>query len=288
MSEKIIITTFTDPMMGLSWECEPIFRKLETHFTGQIEFRTVMALLVRNVRDFMTPDELALPPAEGIPRYNARLAKIYESEEPISGMPINMTKFHLFSMEQPSSLPLNLAYHAARLTGADKADWFLYNLRYATIVDCRPTTETDELVNVAKTTGIDADAFARHLRDGSAEAALNKDLRLTQSMGIHSLPAYLLQYGGKAMLLRSFDYHDFVSVISRLTDGAINPQAVEPTTEVLRSFMYKHPLISSIELREALDFADTDTVRELVQPLVKSGEVEIEEAYHGWFVKVKP
>ena len=288
MSEKIIITTFTDPMMGLSWECAPLFRKLETHFTGQIEFRTVMALLVRNVRDFMTPDELALPPAEGIPRYNARLAKIYESEEPISGMPINMTKFHLFSVEQPSSLPLNLAYHAAKLTDADKADWFLYNLRYATIVDCRRTTETDELVNVAKTTGIDADAFARHLRDGSAEAALNKDLRLTQSMGIHSLPAYLLQYGGKAMLLRSFDYHDFVSVISRLTDGAINPQAVEPTTEVLRSFMYKHPLISSIELREALDFADTDTVRELVQPLIENGEVEIEEVYHGWFIRVKP
>ena len=288
MSEKIIITTFTDPMMGLSWECEPIFRKLETHFTGQIEFRTVMALLVRNVRDFMTPDELALKPVEGIRRYNARLAKIYESEEPISGMPINMTKFCLFSMEQPSSLPLNLAYHAARLTGADKADWFLYNLRYATIVDCRPTTETDELVNVAKTTGIDADAFARHLRDGSAEAALNEDLRLTQSMGIHSLPAYLLQYGGKAMLLRSFDYQDFVSVISQLTDGARNPQSAAPTVETLREFLRKHPLISSIELREALDFADTDAVRELVQPLVKSGEVEIEEAYHGWFVKVKP
>ena len=150
MSEKIIITTFTDPMMGLSWECEPIFRKLETHFAWQIEFHTVMALLVRNVRDFMTPDELALPPAEGIRRYNARLAKIYESEEPISGMPINMTDFHLFSEEQPSSLPLNLAYHAARLTEAGKADLFLYNQRYATVVDCHPTTEMDELVNVAK------------------------------------------------------------------------------------------------------------------------------------------
>ncbi|MBQ9552892.1 MAG: DsbA family protein [Clostridia bacterium] len=288
MSEKIIITTFTDPMMGLSWECEPIFRKLETHFTGQIEFRTVMALLVRNVRDFMTPDELALKPVEGIRRYNARLAKIYESEEPISGMPINMTKFCLFSMEQPSSLPLNLAYHAARLTGADKADWFLYNLRYATIVDCRPTTETDELVNVAKTTGIDADAFARHLRDGSAEAALSKDLRLTQSMGIHSLPAYLLQYGGKAMLLRSFDYQDFASVISQLTNGTRKPQSAAPTGETLREFLREHPLISFIELREAFDFADTETVRELVQPLIERGEVNIEEAYHGWFVKVKP
>lgn len=39
MKEKGILTTFTAPMMGLSYECEPIFRKLETHFAGQIAFR---------------------------------------------------------------------------------------------------------------------------------------------------------------------------------------------------------------------------------------------------------
>ena len=69
MREKVIITTFTDPMMGISWECEPLFRKLETHFAGQIKFRAVMALLVRNVRDFMTPGELTMEPEEGIRRF---------------------------------------------------------------------------------------------------------------------------------------------------------------------------------------------------------------------------
>ncbi|MBR6889302.1 MAG: hypothetical protein IKN16_12805 [Selenomonadaceae bacterium] len=49
MDEKITLVTFTDPMMGLSYECEPIFRKLETHFDGKIEFHYVMSLLVRDV-----------------------------------------------------------------------------------------------------------------------------------------------------------------------------------------------------------------------------------------------
>ena len=191
MNKKITVTTFTDPMMGLSWECEPIFRKLETHFAGQIEFRTVMALLVRNVRDFMTPDELALEPGEGIRRYNARLAKIYESEEPISGMPINMTDFRLFSAERPSSLPLNLAYHAAKLTDAESTERFLYNLRYATVVDCRPTTQTEELLAVVQNTGLNADTFLRHFRDGSAEAALEQDLRVWRGIGVHSLPVQM-------------------------------------------------------------------------------------------------
>ena len=52
--EHIVLTTFTDPMMGLSYEHEPVLRQLETHFGAQIEFRTVMALLVRDAHDFMT------------------------------------------------------------------------------------------------------------------------------------------------------------------------------------------------------------------------------------------
>lgn len=219
MREKVIITTFTDPMMGLSWECEPLFRKLETHFAGQIEFRTVMALLVRDVRDFMLPDELALPPVEGIRRYNARLAAIYESEEPISGMSINMTGFRLFDAEHTSSLPLNLAYHAVKLTDAESAERFLYNLRYATVVDCRPTTQTEELLAVGQNTGLDADTFLRHFHDGSAQAALERDLRLWHSLGIRSLPAYLIQYGDRAALIQSFDYRDFVSAIGELSHG---------------------------------------------------------------------
>lgn len=285
MSEKIIITTFTDPMMGLSWECEPLFRKLETHFASQIEFRTVMALLVRDVRDFMTPNELAMEAEEGIRRYNARLAKIYESEEPISGMPIKMTGFCLFSAEHPSSLPLDLAYHAAKLTDAGSAERFLYNLRYATVVDCRPTTQTEELLAVAQNTGLDADTFLRHLGDGSAQAALEEDLRLVRSMGIRSLPTYLLQYGENAVLLRSFDYRDFVNVIAELTEEIMMPRSVELTAEALRKLLRAHPLISPIELREAFDLSDTDTARELVQPLVESGEIIIKGVYHGWFIQ---
>ena len=122
---KITLTTFTDPMMGLSYECEPIMRKLETHFAGQIEFHYVMGLLVRNVHDFMMPEDYADTEAESIVRYNARLA----------------------------------------------TDRFLYNLRYATIVDTRSTTRLDEILKVVSQTGIDEKRFLQHYRDSSAESA---------------------------------------------------------------------------------------------------------------------
>ena len=140
MDDKIILTVFTDPMMGLSYESEPIIERLKKEYAGQIEIRYVMSVLVRDVSDFMLPEELALGPEEGIRRYCKRLAQIYKSEESIGGLPINMEGFCLFDTKHRSSKPLNLAYKAAQLTDSEKADGFLTALRNATVLDCRPTT----------------------------------------------------------------------------------------------------------------------------------------------------
>ncbi len=141
MSDKILIMTFTDPMMGLSYESEPI---------------------------------------------------IYESEESISDMPKG---FNLFSVNEISTLPLNLAYKAAQLVDKTKADLFLYNLRYATIVDCRPTTRINEILKVVRQSNIDIEEFLTHYHNGNARAALNKDLRFAQNLNLRTLPSYLINFG---------------------------------------------------------------------------------------------
>ena len=41
--EKVTLTTFTDPMMGLSYEQEPVYEKLTETFGERLEFRYVMA-----------------------------------------------------------------------------------------------------------------------------------------------------------------------------------------------------------------------------------------------------
>lgn len=54
------------------------------------------------------------------------------------------------------------------------------------------------------------------LQDGSAEAELQSDLALTQSMGVRSLPSYHIARGGRDVLLLSFALEDFISVIEQL------------------------------------------------------------------------
>ena len=142
MNKKINIVTFTDSMMGLSYESEPVFRKLD------------------------------------------------------------MTDFHLFSVDDTSSLPLNLAYKAVQLVDTEKADLFLYNLRYATIVECRPTTQMKEILKVVEKTDVDVGEFLKHFNGDTAQSALKLDLQFAQRLAIRTLPAYLIEYNGEGSLIQ--------------------------------------------------------------------------------------
>ena len=220
MKEAITLTTFTDPMMGLTYEMEPIYEHLMQVYGGRLRLQWVMSLLVRSVRDFMTDAERALPPEEGIRRYNTRLARICKQEESIGGLPMRMEGFCLFDKEHTTSLPLNLAYKAAQLADPPRADEYLWNLRHATVLSGRPTTHFEVLLEVARETGIDAAAFAGRFNDGSALAALNEDLALTRRMGVTSLPACLLQRGDRARMLQSFRRQDYEAAIEEMLRDA--------------------------------------------------------------------
>ncbi|MBR4382983.1 MAG: DsbA family protein [Selenomonadaceae bacterium] len=286
MTDKIILVTFTDPMMGLSYECEPIFRKLETHFADRIEFRYVMSGLVRDVYELVTPDELKFGKELAIKLYNARLAEIYRSEENLGGLPINMTGFELFSTAETSSDPLNIAYKAAQLVDANKADEFLYRLRFATIVDCRPTTRTSEILKVVIKSGLDHKKFLTAYNDGSAEKNFQNDLQLCRRIGIHELPSYMLQYQSKGALIRGLaSFDDFANVIDDLS--GIKPESPVKSLGTLRELIAKHRLISPIEIREAFDFKSVDEVQKFIAPLVDSHEIKIVDVPHGWFIETE-
>lgn len=220
MNEQITLTVFTDPMMGLSYESQPLLDALKEKYGSRLVIEYRMAILVRDVSDFMTAEERALPPEIGIPRYNQRLAGIYKSEEPIGSLPMNMEGFHLFDPQHRSSQPLCLAYHAARLAAPDKAEQFLINLRAATVLQNRPTTHRDVILEIVNETGIDEAAFIDHFLNGSADAALEEDQRFAQRLGIRALPAYLLSYQGRRWILPFITYLSrFSSAIDRLTEN---------------------------------------------------------------------
>lgn len=218
--DKIVITQFSDPMMGLSWECEPAIRQLEEEFGDVVEIRDCMGVLVRDVADFMTPEERALPEAEGIERYNGRLAQIYLDEQEIGGVPISMEGFCLFAPDRRSSLPLCLAYEAAKLVAPEEARTFLHRLREATVWECRPTTKLDEIMRVVRICGIDEGAFLERLENGAALATLEDDQRYKESLGVWALPAFLVECSGRVVLIRGVaDYETLVRAVTTVASS---------------------------------------------------------------------
>lgn len=274
-------------MMGLSYECEPIFRKLETHFENKIEFKFIMSALVRNVFDLVDENYLLIGKKFAVDKYNAKLAKIYESEEKISGMPIIMKNFNLFSEKNFSSIPLNIAFKAAQIVDYDKSENFLYNLRYATIVETRQTTNFEEILKVVKKTGIDIEKFLQVYDDGTAEKNFNEDLKICQTLNIHRLPSYVIQYKNQsAFVSELIGYDVFLEIIDRLSDFEVKPRKFKRTQENLKKLLQKHPLISQIELKEAFDFKKFEEVDEFIAPLIEENFVEMKKVKNTYFLEV--
>lgn len=71
-------------------------------------------------------------------------------------------------------------------------------------------------MKIVRETGIDEESFIQHFQDGRAEATLNEDLNYSRRLGIHSLPAYLMQCKENALLMQSFNYQDFSNAIKSL------------------------------------------------------------------------
>lgn len=278
----IHIEIFTDPMMGLSYESEPFLRYLETHFEGKITFSYTMAGLVRDVHDFMTSAEIALGDEKGLAAYNQRLAKIYKAEESISGLPMNMDDFKLFTPEENSTILLNLAYKTAELMNPDLAESFLYLLRYKTIVEGRQTTKKEEILKIAKEIGINIYDFEQMLDSHIAKENLYKDFQRVKHLKIYSLPAYLISFEGKSLLLQGVARTvDFLRAIDTLTDGRVIPHNVPRTHDHLERLLQKHPLISLIELRNIYDFSTLNEVEDFLSFQIKKGNCVLD----GHFVK---
>ena len=275
-------------MMGLSYECEPIFRKLETHFENKIEFKFIISALIRNVFNLVDENYLLIGKKFAVDKYNAELAKIYESEEKISGMPIIMKNFNLFSEKNFSSIPLNIAFKAAQIVDYDKSENFLYNLRYATIVETRQTTNFEEILKVVKKTGIDIEKFLQVYDDGTAEKSFNEDLKICQTLNIHRLPSYLIQYKNQSkFVLELIGYDVFVSIIDMLSDFEVKSRKFKRTQENLKKLLQKHSLISQIELKEAFDFEKLEKVDEFISPLIEENFVEMKKIKTTYFLEVK-
>ena len=280
---QVIITNVTDPVCPWCWGEEPFFRKLETHFPGLIAWHNVMGGLVEDMNKNKPAD------IDADTYYNKEnkdfITHSLETAEK-HGMPIRTEGFNLFSETENSSFPLCIAFKAAQIADAEKADLFLYNLRAAAMAEARQAIAEAELIAIADESGIDIAAFLDPLNDGSAEKAFWQDVEEAKKLKVEVFPTFVFEYEGKRMPLKNFrDYNTMAAMIKAVSGGKLLPQAVRFSSEALLELMETHPRLSAEEVKEAFDFASLPDMETAIAPLLASGELLKQPADNSYFIR---
>lgn len=283
--KKVVITNFTDPLCTWCWGLEPVFRKLETHFPGEIEFRYVMGGLVENIEEKWDPAN-GIGHAD-IPRINQQIEAHWIDASRRHGMPVKGTGFTLFSREYPSTYPQNIAYKAAQMVDQKKADRFLRRMREASAAEYLMTSHPEVLDQLAKEVGLDLKEFHKYLENGEAEKAFKEDLKITRAFGVTGFPTCLVSYGDKQYLLRGYnDYATFVHVIELASDGKVKPIASPKTDDTeMMEFIKDHGRLALAELKEAFDFPDNKAADAWARKMEKDGLVKINPVGESYFIE---
>lgn len=213
---RVTVTEFTDPFSSWCWGAEPVRRRLAEVYRDQLRFEYVMGGLAEDLDDFRNPSGGALED-EGLAAHLQVAAHRH-------GMPVDVS--HWREHPPTSTYPANVAFEAATLQGRDRAHAYLRRLREASLAEGRNIERTAVLVELAAAVGLDVDRFRADLGSGRARTAFEDDLERTREHGITGLPAFLIEFGDEAELLRG--YRPFATFEKLFTESGLDLDAHEP------------------------------------------------------------
>lgn len=282
METKILeIIEFTDPVCTWCWGSEPVLRTLETHFDDQLKLSYIMGGLVKDITAFYDSYNAIGGDPE---RSNQNIAKHWLEASERHGMPVLVEGFKLFTEEQPSTYPQNVAYKAAQLQNEEKANRFLRRIREASAAEAQQTNLTEVLVELASEVGLDIARFLEDFSNGKAQKAFEEDLYTTSQYRAHGFPSFLIKYGENSTLLRGYQsYANFKAVITHLSNGVVKEITVASGEDAVLDFITKYLSVAPIELKMALNLTLED-LDEHVNSLINKKLITKRLAGNGYFL----
>lgn len=276
------IIEFTDPVCTWCWGSEPALRALEARYGDQLKVKFIMGGLVKNIFEFYDSyNDIGGDPENT----NKQVASHWLEASERHGMPVETEGFRLFSTEDTSTYPQNIAYKAVQMEDQELADRFLRRVREATAAEAMQTNRQEVLIELASEVGVDLGQFLLHLEDGSAEAAFREDLSFTRKYSVRGFPSFLIRYGEKELLVRSFqDRPTFESLIKSITGDAVKPQALAQTPEAVMEFVLRYGRVAPVEIEVAFRFTRAEAEK-IIDELAAQKQIKIKPVGNGFFLE---
>lgn len=212
--EKIRITFFSDPMMGLAWQCLDLLEKLKDTYPNEIEIEMQSVMLVDHVFRFMTSDDWKEGPDHLFEQYNRRLQSIYNAESALGQRTIHMQHLRLFDAAHTSTDVLIKACLATAKISPEKKDAFLNEMRRQIIEEEVPMLHEENLVRLAEQFGISAPEFLKQLHSEETAEQFKENQNCFSRLGFTGLPAWKFSFKGHTVL--SDQWMDFSACQTRI------------------------------------------------------------------------
>ncbi len=166
------LTEFTDPYCTWCWGSEPILKKIEEAYGGQVKIGYKMGGLVADIKDFHDPANQI-----GGPKWREQVAAHWLEASNRHGMPVDVEIWHDTGDDSfNSTYPASIAYKSAQFQDEANANLFLRRMREGVAAEHEPIHRLEVQAVMAEETGLDPGLFVRDIESGRAKKAFNEDL----------------------------------------------------------------------------------------------------------------
>lgn len=263
----VTLTQVTDPACTWCWGTEPILRRLEETYRGQMDVEFVMGGLVEDFETFRDPANDVTAPADVAPHWEDAAAR--------HGMPVDAG---VWRVDPPQSThPASEAYQAAKAQDPAAARRYLRRLREAVATERRNIARRDVLVRLADEVGLDVDAFVASMEDGSAREAFREDRAFARRHGATRFPSFRVSANGESRWYRGFQQFDALAAAIEAVAPAVTRRDPRP----LGAFLRRRGRVATIEVAETYGMASEEAV-EALRSLADDGVLEVERRGTGY------
>jgi putative protein-disulfide isomerase len=152
MSHHIIeVVEYQDPYCTWCWGSEPILRKIQELYGGQVKITFKAGGLIETLDEQIAQ------------QWFEQVAQHWLDASERHGMPVDVHVWQDLQGDFRSTYPANIAYKAAQLQDPDLADTFLRRMREAAAAERRYIHRKEVQVELAREVGLDSENFVNAL-----------------------------------------------------------------------------------------------------------------------------
>ena len=201
-SQKILYYVH-DPMCSWCWAFKPTWQKVRAEINNKVNYRYLLGGLA--------PDNNV---PMGLETQNYIQANWEKIQQVVPGTEFNFD-FWRFCEPRRSTYIACRAVICARKQQPRVEEYFIEAIQRAYYLEAKNPSNEDTLINIAEKLGLGTKQFADDLTSPEVQKILDREITLSQSLGMTSFPSLKLLSGG-VMSTIEIDYNNAQSIIAQI------------------------------------------------------------------------